>query len=135
MIYSQLFRFAIIGVMTNLFIYLAYLFLNQLYHAPKLIMTVLYATSVLISFIGNRQWTFSHQGKLSASFRRFLLVYLFGYILNFLILAVCVDRLGYPHEWVQAFAIFIVAACLFILQRSFVFPQVAKEEVEHVGHY
>jgi len=47
-----------------------------------------------------------------------------GYLANLALLYVFTDRLGYPHQVVQAAAIFVVAGILFLLFRFFVFPAV-----------
>jgi uncharacterized membrane protein (GlpM family) len=53
-----------------------------------------------------------------------------GYLCNLAILRVFVDRLGYPHQIVQAVAIFVVAAYLFLAFKMFVFvtPTNAQEK-------
>ena len=52
---------------------------------------------------------------------RYGLAYLVGYGLDWLLLHVFVDELGYPHQLVQAAAALIVAAYLFPTLRLFVF--------------
>lgn len=53
---------------------------------------------------------------------RYVIAHCIGYLLNLSILIVFVDELGYAHQWVQAIAIFVVAAFLFLAFKVFVFP-------------
>jgi len=53
---------------------------------------------------------------------RYVIAHCIGYLLNLSILIVFVDKLGYAHQWVQAIAIFVVAAFLFLAFKVFVFP-------------
>jgi putative flippase GtrA len=120
---SQLFRYGLIGIATNLSLYLFYLLITYLGIEPKLSMTLAYIVGVLLGYIGHRNWTFEHKGALLGSGARYFIAHLFGYLINFLILLTFVDKLGYPHQWVQAAAIIIVACFLFVTFRFFVFPK------------
>ena len=86
-------------------------------------MTLVYFAGASIGFIGNRKWTFAHRGDPSSAALRYVLAHMFGYMLNFLILYVFVDRFGYAHQWVQAAAIIIVAGFLFVIFKYFVFNE------------
>lgn len=120
---SQLVRFALVGVASNTVGYLVYLLLTWLGTTPKATMTLLYLVGASIGFIGNRRLTFGHRGALMNSGLRYLVAHVMGYSLNLAMLLVFVDWLGYPHQWVQAIAICVVAACLFVAFRFFVFPR------------
>ena len=48
----------------------------------------------------------------------------FGYLINLAILIVMVDKLGYVHQWVQAFAIFVAVGFLLFTFKVFVFGEV-----------
>jgi putative flippase GtrA len=119
----QLLRYGLVGIMTNFSIYCVYLLITYLGFAPKKTMTVLYIAGALIGFIGHRRWTFMHKGALLGSSARYFIAHLCGYLINFLILLTFVDKLGYPHQWVQAAAIIVVACFLFVAFRYFVFPK------------
>ena len=119
----QLFRYGVVGVATNLALYLFYLLITYLGIEPKMAMTIAYAVGALIGFVGHRQWTFSHKGTLLRSGARYCIAHVFGYLINFLFLLTFVDILGYSHQLVQAAAIFVVAGFLFITFRYFVFPK------------
>lgn len=120
---QQLIRYGLVGVATNVAIYFIYLLTTYLGLEPKIAMTLVYIIGASIGFVGNQKWTFAHRGNVSSAALRYALAHLFGYILNFLILLIFVDNLGYVHQWVQAVAIVIVAGFLFIVFKYFVFAK------------
>lgn len=120
---SQFFRFAIVGGVTNFFGYVLYLILTSLETSPKFTMTFLYFIGAILGFLGNKTLTFFNYDFMSRLLFRFMLIYLFGYFLNLLILIFFVDKLGFPHQFVQAVAIFLIAVFLFFSLKIFVFKQ------------
>lgn len=127
----QLFYFGIVGVASNLTGYLCYLLITFLGGSPKTTMSILYAVAATIGFFGNRKLTFAHSGSLLGAGIRYLFAHCCGYMINLTILIVAVDKLGYPHQWVQAVAILIVALFLFLTFKFFVFK---KEEIPNRGN-
>ena len=120
-------RYAVVGVAGNFIGYAAYLALTRLGVPFKLAMSFLYALSICISFLGNRNWAFEHRGNVVGAAWRFGLAHAAGYLLNLGLLTVFVDKLGYPHEWVQAAAIFVVGGFLFVVFKLFVFRRYQTE--------
>lgn len=116
-----LIRYALVGVVSNGLGFLAYLGLTGLGFAPKVTITCLYAFSATLGYFGNRSWSFRYQGPQGAAALRYALAHLTGYGINFMMLDVLVERLGYAHEAVQALAIPVVALYLFVVFRFFVF--------------
>lgn len=114
-------RYAVVGIACNAMGYTAYLTLTSLGVPFKLAMTALYVLGICISFLGNRNWAFEHRGNVMGTAFRFGLAHAAGYLVNLALLTVFVDKLGYPHQWVQAAAIFIVGGFLFIIFKLFVF--------------
>jgi putative flippase GtrA len=114
-------RYAIVGIACNAIGYAAYLALTWLAVPFKLAMSVLYVLGVCISFFGNRNWAFEHRGNAASAAWRFGLAHAAGYSLNLSLLWIFVDKLGYPHEWIQAAAILVVGGFLFAVFRVFVF--------------
>ncbi|WP_250548185.1 GtrA family protein [Pseudomonas hormoni] len=117
----QLIKYGAIGVASNVLGYLIYLFVTYCGIPPLLAMTLLYSVGAIVGFVGNRHLTFSYSGSPLASGFRYVLVHMVGYFLNLTLLLVFVEHLGYPHQIVQAVAIFIVAAFLFVAFKFFVF--------------
>ena len=118
---SQLFRYGLVGVASNAGAYAAYLLITYLGAAPKTTMTLVYGVGAAIGFFWNRKLTFGHQGRLLGAGLRYIVVHCFGYLINLFILIVMVDKLGYTHQLVQAFAILVVAAFLFLAFKFFVY--------------
>ena len=118
---TQLLRFAAVGVASNLIGYGLYLFVTYLGSSPKLAMTVLYGIGVFTGFVGNRKYTFAHQGKLMATGRRYLMAHGVGYLINLAAQLIMVDHLGYSHQLAQALGICVVAAFIFFVFKYFVF--------------
>ncbi|HUQ38266.1 MAG TPA: GtrA family protein [Aestuariivirga sp.] len=118
---SQLVRYGLVGLAINLLLYCGYLLVTYMGLEPKISMSLIYITGVVIGFFGHRQWTFSHGGKVSHAMWRYALAHFLGYSINFLLLLGLVDYLAYPHELVQGAAILIVAAFLFVVFKYWVF--------------
>ena len=132
-IHRQLLRYALVGLGSNVILYLAYLLLTGFGLGYKTAMTLLYGVGVLQTFLFNRQWTFGHQGHIHSAFVRYIIVYLLGYLLNFSALYIFVDVLGLLHQLVQGVMIILVAVILFILQRFWVFNDRQNESFGHMS--
>lgn len=117
----QLVRYGMVGVASNLAAYLAYLVLTHLGAPPKLAMTMLYVVGATVSFFGNRRLTFAFRGGWVGPGMRYVAAHAVGYLLNLAMLVLLVDSAGYPHHWVQAAAILVVAVYLFVAMKFFVF--------------
>lgn len=117
----QFIRYGLVGVISNSIIFCLYLFLTYLSIDPKIAVTFLYIVGSSIGFVGHRKWTFVRHVVAKKSALVYLLTQLSGYLLNFLIIFIFVDNFGFPHKWVQAFAIVVVAVFLFIVFKLFVF--------------
>ncbi len=119
---SQLIRYGVVGLLTNLAGYGVYLLLTWLWLEPKLAVTLLYPVGVITGYFGHARYSFSYQGRATSSMSRYLVAHAIGYGANICLLYVFSDALHYPHQAVQAAAIFIVAGLLFLLFKFFVFP-------------
>lgn len=119
----QLVLYGVVGVVNNAIVYCIYLLISFYGLEPKMAMTLAYIIGVFTAFFFNRKLTFANSCKTTYVVLPYLLAHLFGYLLNYLILFIFVDNLGYPHQWVQAIAITIVAIFLFIIFKYFVFTQ------------
>lgn len=126
----QFIKYGIVGIVSNLTGYVAYLLLTYLGTTPKITMSMLYAVGATIGYWGNRNLTFKHRGSLLGSGIRYIITYLMGYIINLTILITMVDQLGYTHQFVQAVAILIVAAFLFFALKFFVFSTAGGSQKE-----
>lgn len=118
---QQLLRYALVGLASNSVAYLSYLLLTYFGMGHKTTMSLLYIVGVAQTFYFNRGWTFEHNGKVSSALVRYVTTYSVGYGFNLALLVVLVDRWGWPHQWVQGAAIFMVAIFLFLAQKMWVF--------------
>ena len=118
---KQFLRYAMVGLVSNLTLYLAYLLITQQGMGYKTTMTLLYALAVGLTFVLNRNWTFSHKGHVTKAFITYVFIYALGYIINLVALYVLVDKFGFRHQLIQGLMIIIVAMFLFILQKYVVF--------------
>jgi putative flippase GtrA len=121
--FIQLVRYGVIGLANNSIGYLIYLLLTHFGATPKVTMSILYVVGATIGFWGNRKLAFEYKGDVMGSGTRYVITHCLGYLVNLSILFVMVDKLGYPHQWVQAAAIFIVAGFLFLMFKFFVFTE------------
>ncbi len=120
---QQFIRYGFTGFALNVLGYLIYLAGTWFGMEPKLTVTVLYPLSVLCSYFAHKRFSFQHSDS-SRSYSlvvRYYFVYLIGYMINLGLLGFFHDRLGYPHYWVQAAAIFTVGGFLFVALKLFVF--------------
>jgi len=117
----ELVRYGLVGATINALGYLAYLGIVGLGADPKLAVTIVYGTAVVIGFVANRNLTFGHEGRMGRAAVRYLAVQFTGYLIDVAMLEVGVDRWGYPHELVQALAVGVVAVFLFVTMKLFVF--------------
>lgn len=119
--YSQILRYAVVGLLSNLILYILYLGATWFGMSAAYAMTITYSIGVAQSFLLNKNWTFSYVGYAGRAFVRYCLCYLAGYLLNLIALYVFVDLFFWSHRVVQACMIFVVAAFLFFLQKTWVF--------------
>lgn len=117
----QLFRFAVVGVASNLLLYIAYLLITRMGLGHKTSMSVLYVTGVCMTFVLNRKWTFTHGGNATRAFLEYVTLYAFGYLVNFLVLYLFVDRWNFDHRVIQGLMILILAGFFFLSQKYLVF--------------
>lgn len=87
----------------------------------KVAMSILYGVGVAQTFLFNKRWSFRHSGAHGAAFMRYCIAYGLGYVLNWVVLFMLVDRMSYPHQIVQGVMIVALAVMLFLLQKLWVF--------------
>jgi putative flippase GtrA len=119
--HQQLLRFGLVGLISNLALYLLYLGLTKAGMGHKLAMSMLYIFGILQSYSLNKKWTFRYRGLMTASFLRYISMYLTGYLINLIALIVFDNKLGYPHQLVQGMMILFIATLMFISQKYWVF--------------
>ena len=120
---KRLYRYGIVGLSLNSVAYLLYLFFTGVGVDPKVVAGFLYPLGALISYLANKEWSFSHKKRFQESLGKYLIFHFFCCGINLGALYFFVDVLGYRHELVQVAAIFFVAFFLFIGMDKFVFPK------------
>lgn len=128
-VHRQIFRYAVVGLASNLISYVLYLLATWLGVGPKTAMTWLYMLGVLQTFVFNKRWSFRFDGAAAPALVRYATIYALGYVINFLALMLLVDQAGLPHQLVQGLMILCVAVMLFMAQRYWVFPQASKSDM------
>jgi putative flippase GtrA len=118
---KQLLRYSMVGLFNNLFGYLLYLLVTWLFLEPKAAVSILYPTSAFIGYFAHARYAFAYRGQTSSGLSRYVVAHAFGYGVNMFLLYVFSDCLHFPHQAVQAVAIFVVAGLLFLLFKYFVF--------------
>jgi putative flippase GtrA len=113
-------RFIIVGLASNLLLYLFYLLVTGLGLGYKIAMTLAYVLSAAQTFAFNAFWTFEHR-RIKGPLVRYVIAYVVCYFVNISALIVFVDRVGMPHQVVQGVMILVIAAVMFLLQKFWVF--------------
>jgi putative flippase GtrA len=120
---AEMRKYGVVGILNNLLGYLIYLFVTWFWLDPKIAVTLMYPIGVATAYFGHAKYSFSYKGRHSNGLVRYAIAHLIGYGANIGMLYLLWNQLGYPHQLVQAVAIFVVAGVLFFLFRYFVFPQ------------
>lgn len=117
----QFVRYAIAGLVLNSCGYLLYLGITEVTGSPKAAVSICYPTGVLCGFFLHARYSFAYSGNRKRSLILFIVAHVFGYISNIVVLWIGVDVLKFRHELIQVFAIFFVAAELFVMLKCFAF--------------
>lgn len=119
---GQFIRFGIVGLFNNLMGYLVYLVITSLGLEPKIAITLFYSIGMIIAYYTHLKYSFAYEKMSLSTGLRFILAYLIGYFVNFMMLTILVDKYMLPHQGVQALAILVVAGIIFLMLKYFVFP-------------
>ena len=118
----QIARYGVVGVLNNFLGYLVYLAVTWVWLDPKIAVTLMYPIGAVTAYFGHAKYSFAYSGRTSQGLARYVIAHVIGYGTNVGMLYVLSDKLGYPHQLVQAAAIVVVAGILYLLFRYFVFP-------------
>lgn len=118
----QLIRYGVVGVLNNLLGYCIYLLITFFWLDPKVAITLLYPVGATTAYFGHSKYSFSYQGKNTHALIRYIAAHSISYGVNFVMLYILWEKFNYPHQAVQAAAIFVCAGVLFLMFRYFVFP-------------
>ena len=119
--FGQMVRFGMVGIASNVVLFLGFIILSHLGMGHKTAMTVVFFAGVLQTFLANKKWTFAHQGSTVLSFSRYIFAYALAYLFNLVILYIVVDKLGCSYVTTHGVMVFLVAGLLFFMQRYWIF--------------
>ena len=117
----EILRFGIVGVTSNVVLFLLYLFVTNAGVDPKLVVTALYLLGLVWTFCINKRWSFSHRSEWGRSGLRYFSLYGGLYFANVLTLLVLVDFFQIPHAMVQIGVFIASIPIVFLMQRYWVF--------------
>ena len=117
----ELLRFGVVGLASNVLLYLLYLAVTAVGVEPKVAVTLIYLVGVLQTFILNKRWTFQHEGHARRTAARYWIAYTLSYAANMVLLFIFVDIAGFDHRVVQGILIAVIGLVLFGLQKYWVF--------------
>jgi putative flippase GtrA len=95
--FFRLGRFGIVGIGTNISLYLVFLGLIWVNLDPVLASGLCYGLGVVLSYLLNRSWTFASQGSHSRDLPRFLLAYGAGLLITLLSMGMLTRWLNPAH--------------------------------------
>lgn len=125
-VFGRVLKFGVVGVANNAVGYGIFVVLSLFGAGYVEAMTASYLVGMVISFWGNRSWTFRHDGPVWPTVVRFLVANAIGYTVNFVTLRSLVTLGRLPQIPAQFIAIILVAICTFTLMRLWVFRSRAK---------
>ncbi len=125
----QMIRYGVVGVLSNLSGYSIYILVTFMGLDPKIAVTIFYPVGATIAYFSHSKYSFTYKGRGIRPAFRYIIAHFVGYSVNFILLLVFSDKLGLPHQVVQAAAIFIVAGVLFLMFRYYVFSPCDKRTV------
>ena len=120
---KHILSYGINGLLLNSFGYLLYIKITAFGILPTVAITITYPLGIILSYFVHKKYTFHSDvnTRTIKSLSKFIIIYLFGYLLNFIILYIFHELFNLPHEVVQIFAILLLIFILFNLNRRFVF--------------
>lgn len=130
----QLVRYAIVGIAVNTLAYVSFLGMIAIGLHYQVAATLMFPLAMAASYGANRCWSFEYRGAISRSLADYIALYIGAWLLNLLVLWICVDLLRWRPAIVQAAAIVCIAGLIFLGQRYWVFRRrIAKTSDEASG--
>ncbi|MEM7721507.1 MAG: GtrA family protein [Pseudomonadota bacterium] len=84
----SLVRYGIVGVASNVTLYVFFIVLYRLSVPPPAAAAVCYALGLVISYLGNRYWSFESKGSHKSDLPKFLAAYGIGFLATMLFIVV-----------------------------------------------
>lgn len=118
---KEIARYGIVGLLNNLAGYLIYLLLTYFFLEPEIAIAILYPIGATTAYFGHSKFSFSYRRSKRRALMRYIIAHLISLGVNLLMLYIFWEKFKFPHQVVQAFAIFVCAGILFLLFKYFVF--------------
>lgn len=118
---KELIRYVVVGAATNGFGLLLYVVFTTIGVSPVLMISMSYPIHIGLAFYMNKKWSFTHEGRISASAVRYLISYIGCYVMNVAVLKYFYGYCGFSHVLVQTAAVVLIAPLLFVTQKVWVF--------------
>lgn len=119
---ARLTRFAVVGTLGTLVYYAVLWPLVEVASVPVMMSTsIAFLMVVVQNYLLHYRWTFRSAVPHTIAFRRFFLMSLAGFWINWCIMFLGVHRFGFDYLWVQAMAIAVVVTWNFLLSTFWIF--------------
>jgi putative flippase GtrA len=118
-------RFSVVGFINTAASYLAFFILLEVGHVPYLLSSILaYLLSILISYIGNKYWTFKTSATaLHVEFIKFFILNMIGLAINTALMAFLVEIFNVHPLVAQILAMAVVIFYNFFGSKHWVFRE------------
>lgn len=121
----QAIKFGIVGISNTLLTAIVIWICLKLFHLNDTFSNVIgYTIGLINSFIWNKKWTFSSDGKVSVTFLKFLFVFAISYILQFGVLQFLLKFAGTNNYVCHLLAMILYTVINFILNKVFTFKKI-----------
>ena len=119
----RLFRYGLVGIISNLSLFGVYLILTHFWNYPEIVSGFLFFCGIAGTYIFNRNWSFeSHQSHKSGILKYFT-AYIVGLFVQLGSLALMFRLLNFPHQVAQLFAVGFAAITIYCILNFWVFRQ------------
>lgn len=119
---KQIARYGLVGIASNLLLYCVYLLALRIGLTPTVSMGTSFVLGAMFSFVLNRTWTFTSQGRLHSDLIKFLIAYGAGFL--FAIIAIDTLTRWISPELAALPNIILTAMLIYILLRYLKFGKI-----------
>ena len=116
-------KFISVGLLNTLVTYITFYLLLSLGINYKVAATVGYILGILNSYIWNKYWTFKSKKTIKVEFAKFIIVYLFSYIVNIITLTIFVEIFDMIPEIGEIFGISLATIISYLGLKYYSFKQ------------
>ena len=122
-LHIQLFRYGVVGLVSNSFAYVAYLLITWIGVAPEATAAGLYLVGASSSYLGNFKWTFGSRSSHASALPKFVAAHILGFSVQLVLISYLYQKIGLSHQLAQLVSVGCVALILFLSFKFYVYPQ------------